>query len=143
MNKSNKLNLLKKLLKLIMINRFLQEAIKSFLLSITKLIFRYSGMRNNHKLLLPSLLNILISKLPNLLSSNNSIHSRHINIHNNKPISLNIPLNLLFTLHQSLLPTDSLIRNKLILRLQNHLQNLNIKNRVIHDQNLFFVFFHS
>jgi hypothetical protein len=126
-----------------MINRFLQKSIKTFLTRISKLILRYSSMCNNNILLLPPLLNILISKLPNLLSSNNSIHSRHINIHNNKPISLNIPLNLLFTLHQSLLPTDSLIRNKLILRLQNHLQNLNIKNRVIHDQNLFFVFFHS
>ena len=126
-----------------MINRFLQKSIKTFLTRISKLILRYSSMCNNNILLLPPLLNILISKLPNLLSSNNSIHSRHINIHNNKPISLNIPLNPLFTLHQSLLPTDSLIRNKLILRLQNHLQNLNIKNRVIHDQNLFFVFFHS
>ena len=126
-----------------MINRFLQKSIKTFLTCISKLILRYSSMCNNNILLLPPLLNILISKLPNLLSSNNSIHSRHINIHNNKPISLNIPLHLLFTLHQSLLPTDSLIRNKLILGLQNHLQNLNIKNRVIHDQNLFFVFFHS
>ena len=126
-----------------MINRFLQKSIKTFLTCTSKLILRYSSMCNNNILLLPPLLNILIIKLPNLLSSNNSIHSRHINIHNNKPISLNIPLHLLFTLHQSLLPTDSLIRNKLILGLQNHLQNLNIKNRVIHDQNLFFVFFHS
>ena len=88
-------------------------------------------MCHNNKLFLTSFFQKGICKLPDLAGGDNTIHTRHIYIHNNKPISINIPLNPLLTLHQSLLPTNSLISNQLILSLKYHLQNFVEENAQI------------
>ena len=116
-----------------MINGFLKKSIESFAFKISKLILWNGSMSNNYIIFLLDVFDINIIELSDVAGSHNPIHLWHIYIHQNKSIRLSILVNPLFAFHNCFFSTHSLIHCNIILLLENHLQNLYVKNCVVYN----------
>jgi hypothetical protein len=90
-------------------------------------------MCNNHIRFL--ILNISISKLPNLCCSLHTIQPWHIYIHNNYPIHFFSIFYPLPTHHNRFFTRQSLIDHKIKLTFKNNLQNFQVKYSIIYNKN--------
>lgn len=114
---------------------FLKESIKALLLIVAKLILWNSGMRDYHELLLASLLDVLISELPNDARSLYSVHARHIYVHDSKPVGFLTFSYSLLALHDGLFATHSLVNTDAILWFNHGGNNTQRIHSIINNQN--------
>ena len=119
-----------------MVYWLLHETIEAFRLVISELVFRNGRVRHDHEVFLVSTLYVAVCEFSDFCCGLDPVHSRHINIHDNKLICLLVPLDPLLALHNGFFSTDCLVSLDFVCGLEDHLQNSDVEDRVIHNQHL-------